>query len=124
MVKTHDSIKVNLHTKKIEDLAIFKLHLKTDEKNLKYPLILQLTNEKATEVVRELYIEKPQETYLLQHITPNKFRLRLIEDKNANAKWDTGNFLKHQQPERLWYFPSTIELRANWEVEETWNLTP
>ncbi len=122
--KTNDSIKVNLHTKKIEDLAIFKLHLKTDEKNLKYPLILQLTNEKATEVVRELYIEKPQETYLLQHITPNKFRLRLIEDKNANAKWDTGNFLKHQQPERLWYFPSTIELRANWEVEETWNLTP
>jgi len=49
--------------------------------------------------------------------------LRLIEDKNKNRQWDTGNFLEHRQPERVWYLPKEIELRANWEVEETWQIT-
>ena len=89
---------------------------------MQYPVILQLTNEKATEVVRELYVEKPQEQYVFENVNPSKFRLRLIEDKNANREWDTGSFLEQRQPERVWYFPQLIELRANWEVEETWRI--
>ena len=119
---TNDTLKVNLHTKKLEEVAIFKLHLNTDEKTLQYPVILQLTNEKATEVVRELYVEKPQEQYVFENVNPSKFRLRLIEDKNANREWDTGSFLEQRQPERVSYFPQLIELRANWEVEETWRI--
>jgi len=46
----------------------------------------------------------------------------LIEDRNSNRRWDTGNFLQQRQPERVWYFPPIVELRANWEVEETWHL--
>ena len=84
--------------------------------------MLQLTNEKATEVLQELYIEKPQVEYVFANVNPAKLRLRLIEDRNGNRRWDTGSFLQQRQPERVWYFPPIVELRANWEVEETWQL--
>ena len=119
---TNDTLKLNFRTKKQEDLAIFKVHLKTDEPQLTYPVLLQLTNEKAAEVMQEQYIEKPLAEYLFENVVPSKYRLRLIEDRNANRQWDTGNFLQQLQPERVWYFPALIELRANWEVEENWEL--
>ena len=74
-------------------------------------------------MLREIYIEKPLTEYLFENVIPGKFRLRLIEDKNKNHQWDTGSFLEHLQPERVWYLPKEIELRANWEVEETWQIT-
>ena len=120
---TNDTLKVTVRTKKLEEVAILKMHLNVAENTLQYPLILQLTNEKATEVLREIYIEKPLPEYLFENVTPGKFRLRLIEDKNKNHQWDTGSFLEHRQPERVWYLPKEIELRANWEVEETWQIT-
>ena len=84
---------------------------------------MQLTNEKGTEVARELYAEKPEALYLFKDVLPAKYRLRLIEDRNANKQWDTGDFLQQRQPERVWYFKDLVELRANWEVEEMWQVS-
>ena len=47
---------------------------------------------------------------------------RVIFDSNGNQKWDTGNFLKKIQPEKVSYYPILIEMRANWEKIETFNL--
>ena len=47
---------------------------------------------------------------------------RVIFDLNGNGKWDTGNLLKKIQPEKISYYPALIELRANWEKIETFNL--
>ena len=72
-----------MRTKKLEEVAILKMHLNTTENTLQYPLILQLTNEKATEVLREIYIEKPLTEYLFENVTPGKFRLRLKKSNSA-----------------------------------------
>ena len=118
---TNDTLKVKVHTPKEEDLATLKLNLSLSD-GVQYPIILQLTNEKATEVIQELYISKAQAPYILKNIQPAKYRLRIIEDRNGNRKWDTGSFLQQLQPERVWYLSATLELRANWEVEETWEV--
>jgi len=49
--------------------------------------------------------------------------LKVIFDRNGNGRWDTGDYLKKQQPERVMYFPKTIEIRANWDQEEQWELS-
>jgi len=36
--------------------------------------------------------------------------------------WDTGNYLKGIQPERVTYFPDEIDVRANWELKQTFIL--
>ena len=37
---------------------------------------------------------------------------------NGNGKWDTGNYLKMMQPEKVSYYPDVIDVRANWELEQ------
>jgi hypothetical protein len=50
-----------------------------------------------------------------QYINPGDYMLRIVVDKNRNKKWDTGNYDKKIQPERIIYYPAVISLRANWD---------
>jgi hypothetical protein len=48
--------------------------------------------------------------------------LRVIYDDNGNKMWDTGNFLQKRQSEEVEYFPSPIDVRANWDVDQVFTL--
>lgn len=115
---TNDTLRVTLKTKKLEDYAVLKLGINQE---FQFPIILQLTNEKGTDVEQELYVEQMQKQYVFQNVKPGKYNVRVIEDGNKNKVWDTGDFLKRLQPEKIWYYPKLVELRANWEVEEVWD---
>jgi hypothetical protein len=39
------------------------------------------------------------------------------EDQNLNGKWDTGDYWKHLQPEKIYTYSGEITLRANWDLE-------
>ncbi|MDO4229696.1 MAG: hypothetical protein Q4C98_07775, partial [Capnocytophaga sp.] len=115
---TNDTLNVQLKTKKLEEYSILKLAI---NKELQFPIVIQLTDEKGKTVEKELYFETTQKQYLFEDINPGKYNIRVIEDRNKNKIWDTGDFQKRIQPEKIIYYPKTIELRANWEVEEVWN---
>lgn len=55
-------------------------------------------------------------------LPPQTYRLRAIEDDNRDNKWTTGNYLKHTQPEKVFYFAQPITIRSNWDVTEDWQL--
>ena len=61
-------------------------------------------------------------TFELLNVTPGQYYLRLTIDANGNGKWDTGNYLDHQQPEEVYYYPKKLRLRANWDLDENWNI--
>ena len=54
------------------------------------------------------------------YIKPGKYYLRLFYDHNRNGRWDTGDYAKQLEPEEVFYFPHEIEVRANWDIEQTW----
>lgn len=56
------------------------------------------------------------------YLKPNRYRIRLIVDRNNNGKWDTGNLNENIQPERVIYFPKILRLRSNFDTVESWNL--
>ena len=58
----------------------------------------------------------------LINVTPGTYFLRLTIDSNGNGKWDTGNYKSHQQPEEVYYYPKKLRLRANWDMDESWNI--
>ena len=37
---------------------------------------------------------------------------------NKNQIWDTGDFKAKLQPEEMIYFPTLIDVRANWDVDQ------
>ncbi|MDR0994722.1 MAG: Ig-like domain-containing protein [Tannerella sp.] len=59
---------------------------------------------------------------LFMDIPAGKYYARLIEDRNGNGRWDTGDYAADRQPETVYYDPKVLEVMKNWEVEETWNL--
>lgn len=49
---------------------------------------------------------------------PGSYDLRILYDANKNGIWDTGDFSKHRQPERVFAIPGkTLNVRANWDNE-------
>lgn len=86
-----------------------------------YPLILQLTDESGR-IEREIYATEPK-LFVFNHLEPSTYFARVIFDDNANRQWDTGNYLKKIQPEKTSYYPKEIEVRANWELNETFTIS-
>jgi len=113
----NDTINFNFRTKKLADYGTIFLTLQ----NVKtYPVIVQVTNEK-NDVISEKIAEK-EELITFDHLNPGKYLIRIMIDSNKNGKWDTGDFLKGIQPEVVRYFPDLIDVRANWELKQTFIL--
>jgi len=55
-------------------------------------------------------------------LPPKEFLFKVIIDKNFNNKWDTGEYLKHIQPEEVLYYEEKIKVRSNWDIEINFNV--
>lgn len=56
------------------------------------------------------------------YLNPGKIYVRAIEDENCNGVWDTGDYEKNLQPEKVYYYPHEIELKAMWDIEQNWDV--
>lgn len=112
--KTNDTLNYKIKTAKFTDYGTIIVKLVNPET---FPLVVQLTDSKGN-VMEERFANKEQTTFYFSNISPATYLLRVFYDDNGNQQWDTGNFLNKIQPERIFYFPEPIELRANWEFEQ------
>ena len=114
----NDTISIKLSTKSYADFGNLRLTL---DGAVNYPLIVQLTDEKGA-TVKELFANE-EKVFEFTNIKPAKYLIRVIFDSNGNQKWDTGNYLQRIQPEKVTYYPNVLEVRANWELEQTFTLS-
>jgi uncharacterized protein (DUF2141 family) len=84
------------------------------------PIIVQLVSD-TFKVLSEKYLLENDPVYF-DYITPGLYYVRIVFDENKNGIWDTGNFLQRLAPEKIIYYPSKIEVRANWSLNETFIL--
>ena len=87
---------------------------------VKTPLLLQLLDDKEN-----LLIEKNIFTIgsiRFDYLYPKNYFLKIVVDANGNGKWDTGNYLKRIQPEKVIYYPEQVSIRSNWEMDFAWDL--
>ncbi|WP_162126929.1 Ig-like domain-containing protein [Flavobacterium phycosphaerae] len=113
----NDTLKYNINTKNASDYGNLKVIL---ENVKRFPILVQLTDKdgkvKATE-----YSEKST-TITFDAIEPAFYTLRIVYDDNKNKEWDPGSFMEKRQSEEVIYFPKEIDVRANWDVEQPFNL--
>ncbi len=55
-------------------------------------------------------------------LTPGKYYARLINDRNGNGKWDTGLYTDKLQPEEVYYYPQSLDVRALWDIRQDWDI--
>ena len=114
----NDTLNYNVVSQTLEDYGNIFLDI-VGGNNSKY--ILQLLNSN-NEIIKEYKNAYSNSSYTFNYVRPGKYTFRLIEDLNSNDMWDTGNYIKRKQPEPVYYFPSEIDVRANWDLNETFNL--
>ncbi len=83
--------------------------------------LVKIDKEENEEVFKE-YLLKEDKSLKIDYIKPETYRLKVIFDRNNNGKWDTGNYLKHRQPEKILYFPKKFEMKEGWEMNLDWDI--
>lgn len=116
---TNDSIKIDFKTREEKFYGSVKLNLVVPAPKGEY--IIQLLDE-GNNIVRENFVASSSElnyTYL----APRKYKLKIVVDDNRNHRWDTGNYLKKNQPEKVIYNSELINIRSNWDAELDWKIS-
>lgn len=88
--------------------------------NVKEQMIVQLLTEKG-DLVQQKIITKDQDI-IFDFLHPGKYMFKAIYDRNKNKIWDTGNFAKKLQPEKVIFNRKIIPVRSNFDMEEEWKL--
>ena len=114
---TKKLLKFDLETKNISDYGNLRLNL---ENVKQFPVIIELTDKNGEVKYFDYSESSTQIDFNL--IEPALYALRLIYDENKNKIWDSGNYLDKKQPENVIYFPKDIDVRANWDVQQTFIL--
>jgi len=116
--KSNDTLNYKVSTKNTSDYGNLTVVLQ----NIKqFPIIIELTDSKGDIVATE-YTEEST-TINFDLIDPTIYTLRAIYDSNKNKQWDSGNYLEKRQPEEVIYFSKEIDVRANWDVNQTFDLS-
>ena len=116
--ETNDTIKCTYTASDPEKYAIVNIKVRGTHPRARY--ILQITNAQGR-VQRELVDVTPG-SYTFEYVSPGDIMLRVVEDMNANGKWDTGDMVLMRQPERTEIYKNddgieTITTKENWEFD-------
>lgn len=57
-----------------------------------------------------------------KNVHPGEYYARLVVDSDNDGLWTTGKYIENRKPEQVYYFSKTLKLRANWDVEEDWDV--
>ncbi len=110
----NDPLKKEMKVRGLEEYA--NIYLKV---NVRDSAFIELLGS-GEKVIRTVPVKGG--TAQIVNVTPANYFLRLTIDANGNGKWDTGNYLNHLQPEEVYYYPKRLRLRANWDLDEDWNI--
>jgi uncharacterized protein (DUF2141 family) len=116
--KSNDSLTYKINTKSTADYGNLSVSLQNVKQ---FPVIVELTNTKG-EILATEYTEK-NTTVDFNLIEPALYSLRAIYDENKNKEWDSGNYLEKRQAEEVIYYSKEIDVRANWDVNQAFDLS-
>ncbi len=117
-IQNADSLNGTITIRKDDYYGSFTLKLKPKNDSVNYLISIldekgNLVEKKSTKGVSEVNFK---------NLEPGKYSIKAVEDLNQNGKWDTGDYYLKKKPEQVFYFPTEIEIRSNWEMAESWGI--
>lgn len=104
-----DTLNYSFRTKMKSEYGNLRVNLR----NAKFPLIVQLVDNKGVVLYEQYTTESPVIDF--NDLQPKLYALRVIHDTNGNGKYDTGNYLLGLQPERVSYSQPIEEIRSSFD---------
>lgn len=115
---SNDSIGGNYTTLDPEKFAVVKIDVTPRDDGSAY--IVQLLNSNGSLLQERTGVRGG--TVQFNYVPAGEIKFRLIEDRNDNGKWDTGNVVERREPERAELYVDeqgndTFATKTNWEIE-------
>lgn len=63
----------------------------------------------------------PDGKAVFRFVKPGTYYARMFFDTDGNGQWTTG-VLDSIQPEEVAYYPNKLDLKRNWDVEQSWDI--
>ncbi|HSN48947.1 MAG TPA: Ig-like domain-containing protein, partial [Flavobacterium sp.] len=116
--QSNDTLTYAFNTKNLADYGNLSVNLRNVKR---FPVIVELSNERGDVLATEYSDGNTVVEFNL--VMPALFWLRAIYDDNKNREWDSGNYLEKIQAEEVIYFSTAVDVRANWDVEQVFDLS-
>lgn len=110
-----DSLGFDIIARKADDYGVITIAIDSLDPTKQYILEASLTDGQP--IIREVIMARQQFVKKYEKLVPGNYKVRIIRDANRNGLWDTGDYLKNRQPERIYLHPQTVDLKPNWEME-------
>ena len=114
---TNDTVRLEFHTASLEDYGNLVLNLTSPGGEV----VIQMWDDNEKKRIREASIHSDT-TLRFGFLKPGKYILKAFADENGNGKWDPGILLEKKQPEAVAYFNKILNIKANWDMEESWDI--
>lgn len=114
----NDTLRNDIKTLNPEEFGSVIVNVAGKTPNDTYVLYLKDSNGKVVDEIRNA----KSGSHRFSYVKPGDVRLGVLEDKNNNGIWDTGNLIERRQPERTEPYvddkgEEIMSVKANWEVE-------
>jgi uncharacterized protein (DUF2141 family) len=114
--RVSNALTTSFKIKSLEDYSTLKIMLQDYDARA----YLQVIDSKEQVIQSK---RAAQQGAVFEYLRPGDYFLRMFIDANHNDTWDTGDLEQRIQPEEVIYYSKKLSLRANWELEETWDHT-
>lgn len=111
---SNNALKQNISIRAEDEYATFYIEIVEPDSNWLLEVL-----DRQEKVVRSLKVPRNGKMGF-RYIRPGDYIIRIVDDKNNNGEWDTGDFESGVQPESIYYYPETVSVRANWDHIINW----
>ena len=114
---TNDTTKLDVMVPEIAQYGNIYLTVEVPE-NVPQVVVQLLSGDK---ILQSRIIRETQEIEF-EYLDAGKYKLKAILDTDSNGMWSPGNFMKKIQPEKIVFYKTELEVKANWDIDldEPW----
>lgn len=115
----NDSNEINFITQSKIEFGKLTLKVHFDHKQ---HYVVQLINEQEKVIREQAVALSPSDSNAVSlefiDVVPGVYTTKIIFDDSKNKKWDSGNILRKQQPEKVIINSKQLKILSDWEIEE------
>ena len=93
-----------------------------DSANFVFQLVQSAGKSKEYKIVYEDVFEGKNYVSTIKYLAQGDYFMRIIDDKNKNGVWDTGNYLKKRQPEEIYFNNIPLTVKPEWTITQSWEV--
>lgn len=108
---------IEIKVKNESDYSNLKLNLTGIPDSV--PAFVELLNP-SDKPVRRVAVDNATAVFL--NLDPGEYYARVIFDANGNGEYDSGDYRLRIQPETVAYYDKKLNLKKNWDVEQSWDV--